>query len=305
MSIKTFTQDKLTWVNIDKIDEESLLYLKKNYQFHPLDYEDLLSEQQVPKIDSYKDYLFIILKFPHWQAETNSIIEHEIDIFIGDNYLVTIQHSKSKEIKNFFYRCMNNRKIKADWLSSSGFLLYRLIDSLFENSGHILNHMGKQIGELEHEIYQGAQESSIIKKLSIYRRNILHFRRIIDPQKYLIANLSNVRRTFLDESLKLYFDDVSDDLNRIWAIIETYKETVNGLHITVESLLNRRTNKIISSLTVISVALLPLNLLAGIYGMNIDKLPFAHNPVFVWSMFGLLAGLIVLIILIMQKKKLL
>lgn len=303
MSIKTFSQDNLTWVNIDKIDEESVAYLKKHYQFHPLDYEDLLSEQQVPKIDSYKDYLFIILKFPHWQAETNSIVEHEIDIFIGDNYLVTIQHSKSKEIKNFFYRCMNNRKVKADWLSSSGFLLYRLIDALFENTGPILNNMGKQIATLEDEIYKGDQGTDTIKKLAIYRRNILHFRRIIDPQKYLIANLSNVRRSFLDESLKLYFDDISDDLNKMWSVIETYKETINGLHVTVESLINRRTNKIISSLTVISVALLPLNLLAGIYGMNIDKLPFAHNPIFVWLIFGLLAGMIVLIILIMQKKK--
>lgn len=305
MSIKTFSQENLTWVNIDKIDEESLSYLKKNYNFHPLDYEDLLSEQQVPKIDSYPDYLFIILKFPYWQAEDNEIVEHEVDIFIGSNYLITIQHSKSKEIKNFFYRCMNNRKVKADWLSSSGFLLYRLIDALFENTGPILNNMGKQVSDLEHEIYQGAQGFEIIKKLSIYRRNILHFHRIIDPQKYLIHNLSNTKRSFIDENLKLYFDDISDDLNKIWAVIETYKETINGLHITVESLINRRTNKLISSLTVISVSLLPLNLLAGIYGMNIDKLPFARNPIFVWLMFGLFAGLTVLVILIMRKKKLL
>lgn len=303
MSIKTFSQDNLTWVNIDKIDDESLTYLKKNYQFHPLDYEDLLSEQQVPKIDSYKDYLFIILKFPQWQAETNTITEQEIDIFIGANYLVTIQHNKSKELKNFFYRCMNNQKIKEDWLSSSGFLLYRLIDTLFENTGPILNQMGKQLADLEHEIYQGVQESDTIKKLAAYRRDALHFRRIIDPQKYLIANLSNIRRPFLEENLKLYFDDISDDLNKMWSVIETYKETINGLHVTVESLINRRTNKIISSLTVISVALLPLNLLAGIYGMNIDKLPFAHSPIFVWLIFGLLAGLIILTILIMQRKR--
>ena len=305
MSIKTFSQNNLTWINIDKIDEESLSYLKKNYQFHHLDYEDLLSEQQVPRIDSYPDYLFIILKFPYWQEEENEIIEHEVDIFVGNDFLITIQHSQSKEIKDFFYRCMNNRKIKEDWLSSPGVLLYRLIDGLFENTGPILNHMGKEIDNLEHEIYQGAQGFEIIKKLSIYRRNILHFRRIIDPQKYLINNLSNIKRSFIDESLKIYFDDISDDLNKIWTVIETYKETINGLHVTVESFINRRTSKLISSLTVISVSLLPLNLLAGMYGMNIDKLPFARNPILVWLMFGLFGGLIILIILIMRKKKML
>jgi magnesium transporter len=303
MSIKTLSQKNLTWVNIDKIDEEALEYLKKNYNFHHLDYEDLLSEQQMPKIDSYKDYLFIVLKFPHWKTNDKTVTAHGVDIFIGDNYLITIQHTKSKEMKNFFYRCMNNRKVKADWMSNSGFLLYRLIEALFKNTQPVLNNLGKQLSLVEQKVYKGEQDTGVIKELAIHRRNVLHFRRVLDPQRYLIANLANTRKVFMDEELSLYFDDINDYLNKIWAVIETYKETINGLHVTVESLINQRTNKVISILTVISVSLLPLTLFSGIYGMNISNLPFAQNPTWVWLMFMGLAGVIVLIILIMKKKK--
>ncbi len=305
MSIKTLTQNNLTWVNIDKVDEEALEYLKKNYRFHHLDYEDLVSEQQMPKIDSYKDYLFIVLKFPHWKVNEQNVTSYGIDVFIGADYIITIQHTRSKELKNFFYRCMNNRKVKADWMSSSGFLLYRIIEALFQNVRPILNNLGKQISSVEQKVYKGEQDTSVIKELAIHRRTVLHFRRILDPQRYLIASLANIRKPFLAEDLSLYFDDVSDFLNKIWAVIETYKETIDGLHITVESLINQRTNKVISALTVISVSLLPLTLLSGIYGMNIVGLPHAQNPKWVWLMFAGLTGIIVLTILIMRKKKLL
>ncbi|MDP2693216.1 MAG: magnesium transporter CorA family protein [bacterium] len=305
MSIKTITQNNLTWVNIDNIDEESLEFLKKNYNFHHLDYEDLVSEQQMPKIDSYKDYLFVVLKFPHWVIDEQNVTSHGVDVFIGADYVITIQHTRSKDLKNFFYRCMNNRKVKADWMSSSGFLLYRIIEALFQNVSPILNNLGKQISNVEQKVYKGEQDTAVIRELSIHRRNVLHFRRILDPQRYLISNLANTRKDFLDDSLSLYFDDINDYLNKIWAVIETYKETIDGLHITVESLINQRTNKVISALTVISVSLLPLTLLSGIYGMNIRGLPHAQNPFWVWAMFVGLAGFIIFVIYIMKKKKLL
>lgn len=303
MSVKTITKSDFIWVNIDKIDDESLTYLKKNYKFHPLDYADLSSEQQVPKIDSYDDYLFIVLKFPYWKQDEQKIQINEIDFFIGEKFLITIQHNKSKDLKDFFYRCMNNRKVKDDWMHSSGFLLYRLVESLFQEVRPILNNLSKQLTALEQEIYEAEPDSGLILTLSIFRRNILQFRRILDPQRNLIASIINTKKNFLTEDLHLYFDDVTDYLNKIWAVIETYKETVDGFHITVESLLNRRTNKVISALTAISVSLLPLTLLSGIYGMNISGLPFADNPKYVWAMFVFLAVIILLTMFIMKKKK--
>lgn len=303
MSMKTLKQGKLTWINIDNIDDASITYLKNNYNFHHLDFEDLQAEQETPKIDTYKSYLFIVLQFPQWHSASQSIVAHEIDIFVGEDYLITIQHTKSKEMKNFFYRCMNNRKIKAEWMKKdSGYLLYHLLESFFRQSRPLLNRLGKELSSIEKEIFSGRQNTDSVKHLAVIRRNVLSLRRIIDPQKYLIGTLSHTRKNFVDESHTIYFDNITDYLNKIWAITDTYRDTISGLHVTVESLINQRTNNVISALTVISVSLLPLTLLSGIYGMNISGLPFANNPMFVWIMFATLTIIILITIFIMKRK---
>lgn len=304
MAIKTMTNNAITWVNIDQINEEAIHYLRTNYSFHHLDLEDIRGESQTPKLDTYKNYLFLIAQFPHWHAATKTITTHELNIFVGDGYLITIQHSKSKEMKNFFYRCMRNKSVKKNWMSNtSGYLLYKLLESLFKNAQPILNNMGRQLSELESDIFKEEYDTKTVKRLAGHRRNILNFRRIIDPQRYLIANLSHIRKPFLNEETSLYFDDVNDYLSKLWAIVDAYNDTVQGLHVTVESLMAQRTNKVVATLTVISVALLPFSVLSGIYGMNIVHLPYADHPVWVWSMFALLALVIAVGIMIMRKKR--
>lgn len=304
MAVKELTQGDLKWINISSVDQAAIAYLKEHFKFHHLDLEDIQSESQTPKIDVYKNYLFLVLHFPQWKAQNKKIITHEVDFFVGENYVITVQHGKNKEIKNFFYRCMNNRKVKSTWMSqSSGFLLYQLLQALFGETRTLLNTIGKQIDGVENEIFAGEEDLHIIKLLATHRRNVLTLRRMLDPQRYLMSNLSHIRKPFLDESLSIYFDDVKDYLDKLWAIIESYKETIDGLHITVESIINQKTNKVIGALTVISVALLPLTLFSGIYGMNIAGLPYAERPFGVWTMFGGLTLVILLIIAVMKKRK--
>lgn len=303
MAIKTIKQGKLRWINIDHINKEALDFLEENFKFHHLDIEDIQSESQTPKIDTYKDYLFLVLHFPHWNNTTKTVVPVELDIFIGPDYVITIQHSKVKEMKNFFYKCMKHKNTKKEWMNDgSGFLLYKIIESLFHNSRTIMNNIGKQISDLEADIFAGEQDTEVIKELAIHRRSVLGFRRIIDPERYLVANLSHMRKPFLDESMSLYYDNVVDYLNKLWAISDTYRDSINGLHVTVESLINQRTNKVIGALTVISVALLPLTLLSGIYGMNIVGLPFAQEPQYVWFMFLGLSVIILFLIAMMKKN---
>ena len=302
--IKTIKETKLTWINIDQMDDEVLSFLKQNYNFHQLDLEDIQSEVHTPKIDIYKNYLFLVLHFPEWNHQEKKVEISKIDFFVGDDFVITVSHGKSKEIKSFFYRCMKNRRTRSDWMGqSSGYLLYHIAESLFHESRAILNNIGKHVSLMENEIFAGEQRVETIRELAIHRRNILTFRRIIDPERYLISNLSHIRKPFLDATLSLYFDDVRDYLDRIWAIIESYKDTIQGLHTTVESLINQRTNRVISILTAISVALLPLNLLASIYGMNIDGLPFAHQPLAVMTFFTAVLLIILLTIVVARNKK--
>ncbi len=304
MAIKTLKIGDLTWVNMDSVDEASLKYLKDKHNFHQLDIEDLQSDGQTPKIDVYKKYLFVILQFPRWDSKTKTVSPYEIDFFVGDNFLITIQHHSVSDIHDLFKRWHKSRQVKKDWMNkNSGYLLYNIVESLFQKSRPILNKLGREIYDIEKEVFAGQQlDNNLIMELGRHRRNVLGFRRIIDPQRYLMSNLSHIRKPFLSEDTSLYFDDVNDYLSKLWSIIDTYRDTVQGLHVTVESLINQRTNKVISMLTVISVSLLPLTVLSGIYGMNI-ALPFSHQPLVVWGIFIILTCSILLLISIMRKKR--
>ncbi len=305
MSIKEIKNEQLTWVHINKVDSESIEYLKKKYRFHPLDLEDVQTEHPNPKLDVYKNYILLILQFPFLKISTGKIISHEIDIFIGDGYVITIQDSKHREIKDLFYRCVNNRSLRNEWMSgSSGFLLYKILEDLFSGIQVTLNEVGKQLGEIENEVYkEELQTVHEIKQLAMLRRNIFSVRRIIDPQRFVISTLSHTRRSFLDESLSIYFDDIRDLLDRYWVIVESYNETSDGLHWTIESMINQRTTKIISALTVVSVAFTPLVILTGFYGMNLSPLPFQDSPETVYILLGALTFVIILVIYILKRKR--
>lgn len=304
MSTKEIKQGNLTWTHISHIDDAAIEYLKASYKFHHLDMEDVQSEVQTPKLDAYENYLFLVLHFPQFKENSNKITPHEVDIFLGDNFLITIQNGKNKEIKNLFYRFMGNRKMRTSWMSStSGYLLYKLVEHLYSNTRPLLNTIGKNISDIENQIFSGRQNVAVIHELALYRRNVLSIRRILDPQRYIVATLSHTRKTFLDESLSLYFDNVKDYLDKLWVIIDSYKETIDGLHLTVESIINQQTNKVIRALTMISVSMLPLTLLSGIYGMNLIHLPFANDPKWVWGLFAVLTTIIISLMITARKRK--
>ncbi len=304
MSVKEIKQGNLTWIHISRINPEAIEYLKKNFKFHSLDIEDIRTEHPTPKLDVYKNYLFLTLQLPHLKVSSGKIISHEINIFVGEGYILTIQESKNREVKNLFYRCANNRKIRGEWMGgNSGFLLYKILNELFSDVKSSLNIVGKQLHEIENEVYrEEGQTVQEIKELGQHRRNIFTIRRILDPQRFMISTLSHTRQTFLDESLSVYFDDIRDLLDRLWVVVESYSQTSDGLHWTIESILNQRTNKIISALAIISVSFMPVTLLTSFYGMNII-LPHQNDPVLVFTIFGAIALTTVLIIYILKRKR--
>lgn len=303
MEVKTISYQDLEWINIDKSTPEAIDFLRENFDFHPLDFEDVQEKNVTPKIDVYEEYLFLVLQYPWWCSEEEKIKYNELHIFLGDGYLITIQQNGANETEALFQACKEDKKIKQKWMkSSSGFLLYNILENVFQQRRTILNKIGRKVSDIEEEVFAGEQNTKTIKKIAQYRRSILTIRRIIDPQRYLVSKLAHIRKPFLGEELEIYFDDISDYMKKLWAVVENYKDTISGLHITVESLIDQRTNKIIQALTIASVAFMPPTLLAGIFGMNIE-LPFQNQPSIVWSMYGVIFILVVVAILGMKRKK--
>lgn len=292
---KSVTYDGLLWQNIIQPTEKTTQYLSKKYKFHHLDLEDCLSKIQRPKIDDYEKYLFIVLHFPYYDKTTDSIMQDEIDVFIGSNYIITLSPG-NKVLEKIFDKVKRSKKLKEQFMGkTSGYLLYKIIDEMFAACFPLLDNITAEIDDLESGVFELEKPRDMLKEILSTKKDIINYRRIIIPQRTLIAQLEHKNKKFLPENLDVYFDDVVDKIEKLFNNLESLWDIIASLHETNESILSHNTNNIIKILTIFSVIMLPLTFVTGLYGMNVSGLPVAEHPM----AFFVIGGILVLIVLVM------
>lgn len=262
------------WINVVQPNEEDLTALKKRYKFHELDLEDVLQESQRPKIDEYDNYLFIILQFPVYNRKHKRFDTEQFNIFIGQNYLVTLHDGNLTVLNEIFEKCRKSIKSKRTYFGeSTGYLLYEIISALFNATFPITDRMQISLRRIEEEIFEAKHPRDQLFDIMLIKKNIITLRKIVLPQRSVIAALEHKQKRFLPEDLVIYFDDIVDQIEKLWNILETQKEIIESLEDTNESLLSHNINLTMRTLTVFSAIMLPLTFLTGLFGMNV-QLPF-------------------------------
>jgi len=145
-----------------------------------------------------------------------------------------------------------------------------------------------KLERIEDEIFEG-RSSEIVRDISEVKQEIINFRKIVRPQRAVLRDLERTKQRYLQEELEIYFDDISDAAERIWDTLENYKEVVEALEQTNESVISHRQNDVLRLLTIISVTMLPLTLLTGIFGMNVVY-PGEATQVAFWVILGALVA---------------
>src|SRR5919201_1153527 len=282
----------LRWVNIERPGPAERAWLEEHFEFHPLDYEDVLSRNQRPKIDEYEDYLFIVLYFPVFDKAVGRLNAAELDIFIGPDFLITLPNTPLPPVEYLFERCRSSDEVREQLLSKgSGYLLYKIVDDSFDYCFPMLRKMGNKLERLEEDIFEGRSEE-VVRDISNAKQEIINFRKIIRPERPVLRDLEKTKQRYLAEDLELYFDDIVDASERIWDMLENFKEVVEALEQTNESVISHRVNDTARVLTSISVVLLPLTLISGIFGMNVDFPGYGTHAAF-WVIVGVMAVTIV------------
>jgi len=293
LNIESVTCNDLTWVNIERPTEQETEYLAQNYPFHPLDLDDCLSRIQRPKIDEYKEYLFLVLHFPVFNKQTRATTPSQVSVFIGENYLITLHKGELKPLVKLFRECQLEEEARQEHFSQgSSYLLYRIVDRLVDYCLPILNRISANIEEIEDNIFASKGMPRAIEDISVLRRDVISFRRIIWPMRAVIGSLEPKIRRFTKMDLAVYFGDMIDHVDKIWDALDEYKEIIVGLNDTHDSLATNRTNEVMRMLTVIAVILLPITVIASIWGMNIP-LPFqnsTHSLLFVFLFMAVIIG---------------
>jgi magnesium transporter len=273
LNIETIKWGKITWINIEKPTGSDMEYLAKNYLFNLFDLEDCLSRIERPKIDEYENYLFLVLHFPVFKMEERVTTSSQVSIFIGEDFLVTVHTGALKPLAKLFNDCQQNERAREEHMArSSGYLLYRILDRLVDYCFPILNRVIANIEAAEDRLFSEPARDTV-QEISVLRRDVMSYRRIIRHQPAILKSLEVREYPFLREDLDVYFGDIGDHIGTISETLEEYKEIVEGLNATSDSLFSHRTNEVMKMLTILGTILLPLLVISGIYGMNVS-LPF-------------------------------
>jgi magnesium transporter len=302
-NVEEIAAEGLRWVKIDSPTAVEQAWLEEHFDFHALDFEDVLSRNQRPKIDRYDDYLFIVLHFPVFDSAAGRLGAGELDLFVGPGYLVSIPNQPLQPVEYLFERCRQKEEMRDQLFSrGSGYLLYRIVDDGFDYCFPMLRKIGNKLDALEQEIFEGRSEE-IVRDISNVKQEIINFRRVIRPQRPVLRDLEKVKSRYLapEMDLEIYFDDIVDAQERIWDVLENYKEVIEGLEDTNESVISHRVNDILRVLTSISVIVLPLTLLASIWGMNVT-VPGEGDTTAFWVVAASMVALLVSMVTYFRRR---
>ena len=169
-----------------------------------------------------------------------------------------------------FARCETDAALREQlFAKGTGRLLYEVLDDLFDYCFPILDKIGHKLDSIEDDMFEGYAED-VVRDISNAKQEIISYRKVMKPGRSTLRVLERRVDKFLPEELDLYFDDIVDAAERIWDQLDNYKEVVDGLESTNESVISHRQNDVLRVLTIFSVVLLPLTLISGIFGMNVD-----------------------------------
>jgi magnesium transporter len=295
----------LTWIHLDPpVDPETVNELRERFGWHPLDVEDVLSKRQRPKIDDYADegYLFGILHFPAYDKNVQRLNAGELDFFLGPDYLVTISNVELLPVTRLFSRVQEDERLREQLFGKgSGRLLYEVLDDLFDYCFPILDKIAYKLDSIEDDI-EARRSEEIVTDISKAKQEIISYRKIIKPQRPALRLLERRIERFLPEELELYFDDLVDASERIWDLLDNYKEVVEALESTNESVISHRQNDVLRLLTVITVIILPVTLITGIFGMNVAFPGFGTSHAF-WVIVGAMVATAASLIAFFRYKR--
>ena len=295
---------KISWIDMKNPSKKDLDYLKKNFDFHPITLKELLSPTLRPKVEHYDHYLYMVIHFPVYNSKKQTTESVEMDFLITENTLITVHYEELPPMKQFWGKCHVDEETREHGFGeTTAFLLYNILQTLYEFSLRQLDHISKKINQIEDIMFKEKGSEMIVEKISLARRDILDFRKTIKPQKAILDSLKIRGVEFFGQKIKPYLMDIIGDYMRVWNLLENHRETSKALRETNDSLVSNRTNRIIRLLTIFSVVVFPLTLLASIFGMNTRYLPFVGHEYDFWIIFGFMLLAMLAVLLFFKQRK--
>ncbi len=297
-------EKNLLWLDFLDPGEEDFKSLEETFSLHPLVIEGCRVPQEEPRVDEFPDYIFMIMHSVYFYKDKEERGEEplsirEMDVILGKNYIVTLHKEKIWNIDNTMEQLRKNPRILS---RGCDFLLYFILDDIMDNYFYILDLIEDRIDTLE-ETVSTAKSEEFLDEVFSYKRYTLSLRKVMAPQRELIAQFCRRDYPFIHPQMAIYYRDILDHLTRIHSMIETFRELLTSVMEAHLSLLSHKMNEVIKFLTIIATIFMPMTFLTGVYGMNylyMPELKWRFGYLFAWGII-LLAGF--LLYLYCRKKR--
>jgi magnesium transporter len=291
----------MRWFDIRDPTVADIEFLRAEYGFHPLALEDVMSRLQRPKLDVYEDYLLIVMQFPVHNKATRLTVASEVDIVVGPDYVITAHDGNLKPLVRMFDTVLESEQTRATFLGqSTAHLLYYIIDRLVDYCFPIVSKLTEHIERIEDVIFTDSSLRTV-QEISILRRDLITMRRIMKPQIGVVSQLENRGLPMIHSDIEVYFGDIADHLGKIWDSLEDLKDVLDGLSATFDSLSSHRLNEVIKVLTALSVLVLPITAVTGMFGMNVP-LPYEGSRGALPAILALLVTIVVAMLWAFRRR---
>ncbi|MFH1225812.1 MAG: magnesium transporter CorA family protein [bacterium] len=304
-TIKIIEGKRFKWFDIGQADEKNMAYLAERFKFNEIDLRDCPPPLQRPKLIPRPNYLFMILLLPVYNRKKREIDALEVDFFIGPDFLVTVHDREFEPLKNFFHECQKFEGVKSKYFNGNpANLIHELLNRLILYCFPMLNHISLDIDGIEKNLFVATHQKQMLGEILMIKRNIVNFRKAMQAHKNVIKKLvAEMPRFFLTAQLDAYLNNLVEYTKEIWDLLENYKDTIDALQQTNESLISFRLNQIMKTLTIFSVIVFPLTLLSSIFGMNTPGIPWVNDPWGFWKVVIIMLASMIGMLAFFKKKR--
>ncbi|MES2645354.1 MAG: magnesium/cobalt transporter CorA [Bacteroidota bacterium] len=279
----------VTWLNIDGINKPDIEKICNKFQVHALIQEDILSYGQRPKMDDVESKLYVLLNMLYYNPQTCGIEQEQISILLAKNMVISFQEDASRDVFDPIREKLKIDKHKIR-LRGADYLFYSLVDEIVDSYFHVIEKLGERIEIIEEQLLQKANRNSI-QSINQLRKEIILLKRNTTPVRDLVSGFMRSESDLLDERTIKYFKDVYDHIVQANELTENYRDMVMSLQDLYINSVNLRMNDVMKTLAIVTTVMAPATVIGGIFGMNFDVIPYAHQQ---WGFYATVFAMIII-----------
>jgi magnesium transporter len=297
---KFLNSNNVSWINIDGLKKKEIEEICDHFGVHSLIVEDILSIGQRPKMDDIEGILYCLLNMLYFNDKHCTVEQEQISIVLGDKFVLTFQEDAHRDV---FNGIRNKLKLTNSHLRLRGadYLCYSLLDMIIDHYFVVMESLGNKIEDLEEEIIRVGNTRSLAK-INSFRKELIVLKRNVAPVRELVNGFIRSESDLVEERHQKYFKDVYDHIVQANDFVENYRDMIVSLQDLYMNKVNLRLNEVMKVVAIVTCLMAPATVIGGIFGMNFDVIPIAHQQ---WGFYAAVGVMVVipLFMLVIFKRR--